>query len=47
MTKSELFKDYKKSKKRFKNQLSFIKRGLKVEQVQTIKCAILRKVEKK
>ena len=47
MNKSELIKEYKKSKKRFKNQLSFIKRGLKVEQVKTLKSAILRKIEKK
>jgi hypothetical protein len=47
MSKSELVKEYKKSKKRFKNQLVFIKKGLKVEQVQTLKCATLRKIEKK
>lgn len=47
MSKTELIKEYKISKKRFKNQLLYIKRGLKVEQVQTIKCAILRKIEKK
>jgi len=47
MSKSELLKEYKKSKKRFKNQISFIKRGLKMEQVQTLKSAILRKIEKK
>ena len=47
MSKSELLKEYKLSKKRFKNQISFIKRGLKMVQVQTLKCAILRKIEKK
>jgi hypothetical protein len=46
MSKSELVKEYKKSKKRFKNQLSFIKKGLKMEQIKTLKCAVLRKVEK-
>lgn len=45
--KKELFEQYKKSKKRFKNQLKFIKAGLSVEAVQTLKFATLGKVEKK
>jgi translation elongation factor P/translation initiation factor 5A len=45
--KKELFEQYKKSKKKFKNQLKFIKDGLSVESVKTLDCAILRKIEKK
>jgi hypothetical protein len=45
MSKTELIKEYKKSKKRFKNQLYFLKKGLKVEQIKTLKFAILRKFE--
>ena len=43
----ELMNEYKKSKKRFKNQLKFIKAGLSVEAVKTLKCAVLRKIDKK
>ena len=45
--KKELFEQYKKSKKKFKNQLKFIKDGLSVESVQTLRFATLRRVEKK
>lgn len=45
--KGSLLKEYKKSRKNYKRQLSFLKRGLPMRFVQTLRFAKLIKVEKK
>lgn len=45
--KGALLKEYKKSRKNYKRQLSFLKRGLPMRFVQTLKFAKLIKVDKK